>query len=57
VFKISLIFLILENEICQIIDIKKLKKKPWNSVAFFGQFFWKIFSTKEMGKSFGKCVF
>jgi len=26
-------------------------------VNFFEQFFWKIFSTKEMGKSFGNLFF
>jgi hypothetical protein len=55
VFKISLIFLIWKKKICQIIDIKKLKKKPWNSVNFFWTIFLEDFFNKINGKIFGKC--
>lgn len=56
-FKISLIFPILENEICQIIDIKKLKKKTLELSEFFWTIFLEDFFNKRNGKKFWKMCF
>jgi hypothetical protein len=55
VFKISPIFLIFEKEICQIIDIKKLKKNPGTQWIFLNNFFGRFLQQKKWEKFWKMC--